>query len=270
MKYLGIMRAQRYSVNMTDLDAAIFNLVADALRAKGNTVDCIPETEMNAHPLEGYDAVVSMARNVDNLRCFSTTLPCFNSTEGILTCQRKGEVANIFARVGIPQPPYIIRNARTKSDLPFPLWVKNGDSCTQQSADTAYVETEQELNEALDILIERGVSNWLMQPHVVGDLVKFYGVEGTDFFHWAYPDKNHSKLGLEVLNGETKGYAFSPSEMKTLADRAAVALSVPIYGGDCIVSPQGRIHFIDFNDWPSYYCCRDKAAEAIVERITKI
>ncbi len=269
MKYLGIMRAQRYSVNMTDLDAAIFHQVADGLRAKGNTVDCIPETQMNEQRLDDYDAVVTMARNVDNLRRFSTSLPCFNSTEGILTCQRKGAVANIFDRISIPQPAYILKSAHARENLFFPLWLKNGDSCTQERADTAYIETEEELQRALKALEGKGVGNWLLQRHVVGDLVKFYGVEGTDFFHWAYPDMSHSKLGLEVLNGETQGYAFDPTEMKALADRAARALGVPVYGGDCIVSPQGRLHFIDFNDWPSYYCCRDKAAEAIVERITK-
>lgn len=28
-------------------------------------------------------------------------------------------------------------------------------------------------------------------------------------------------------------------------------LNVPVYGGDCVVSEDGSIRIIDFNDWPS-------------------
>ena len=36
-----------------------------------------------------------------------------------------------------------------------------------------------------------------------------------------------------------------------------------IYGGDCIVSDDGQIRIIDFNDWPSFAPCRNEAAPHI-------
>ncbi len=44
-------------------------------------------------------------------------------------------------------------------------------------------------------------------------------------------------------------------------------LNVPIYGGDVIIDQEGEFWFIDFNDFPSFSCCRKEAAEAIVQRI---
>ncbi len=271
MRYLGILRDTQYSPNMADLDAAIFREVAALLAARGAVVDCIPEGEMLHAVPDGYDAVLTMARNVENLGQFRTTLPCYNSTEGILACSRKGVVADTLARVGVPQPPYIIAgDARARDADFFPLWVKNGEGCTRHRADTTYVANAGELCVAVANLVARGVGRWLLQQHIVGDLVKFYGVEGTGFFHWCYPDASHSKLGQEALNGETRGYAFSPGGLKEMADRAARALGVPIYGGGCIVDARGSVYLIDFSGWPSFYCCRQEAAQAIAERVARL
>ncbi len=40
---------------------------------------------------------------------------------------------------------------------------------------------------------------------------------------------------------------------------------VKIYGGDCIVDPDGSIRIIDFNDWPSFAPCRKEAAPYIAK-----
>ena len=40
-----------------------------------------------------------------------------------------------------------------------------------------------------------------------------------------------------------------------------------LYGGDAVVSSEGDIRIIDFNDWPSFSACRDDAAKAIAARI---
>ncbi len=268
MRYLGILRGSRYSVNMADLDSAIFREVVLRLSAKGIAVDCIPETEMSQVPLQLYDAVLLMARDVDALRKFHTSLPCYNSVEGILACSCKERVAEVFSEAGIPQPRYTVaRPGQLTADF-FPLWVKRGNGCTEQKADTVYVSNPAELRSAIGVLASKGVDTCLLQAHVEGDLVKFYGVEGTDFFHWSYADPAHSKFGLEALNGSVRGYAFSSHELKALADRAAAILGVQIYGGDCIVDAGGAFYFIDFNDWPSFYSCRLQAAEAIARRVT--
>jgi hypothetical protein len=38
---------------------------------------------------------------------------------------------------------------------------------------------------------------------------------------------------------------------------------VSVYGGDCVVRADGSFAIIDFNDWPSFACCREEAAETI-------
>ena len=102
----------------------------------------------------------------------------------------------------------------------------------------------------------------------MGDLVKFYGVAGSDFFYWFYPfNMNHSKFGHEQINGKATGIAFSVEDMHAICERSAQVLKVKIYGGDCIISPEGEIRIIDFNDWPSFAPCRDQAAPHIARCI---
>ncbi len=268
MRYLGVARDSRYSPNMTSADAFILSSVLQGLRDRGIEADCVPECQLPNINLSGYNAIVTMARDTANLSKFTTSLPCFNSTEGILTCQNKCAVATTFTRVGIPQPEYTEATGHPNGADFFPVWVKNSDTCAQERADTAYAANAEELHRAEEALARRGIKHWLLQHHAEGDLVKFYGVEGTPFLRWLYPDPNHSKHGHEAMNGEAKGYPFNSAELKDIADSAARALRVPIYGGDCIVDRCGHIRIIDFNDWPSYYCCQEEATSAIVRRVT--
>jgi glutathione synthase/RimK-type ligase-like ATP-grasp enzyme len=72
---------------------------------------------------------------------------------------------------------------------------------------------------------------------------------------------------LEAINGKSKGIEFDKEEMKSICQRASEVLDVKVYGGDCIVSPEGEIRIIDFNDWPSFAPCRDAAAPHIAKCI---
>ena len=55
-----------------------------------------------------------------------------------------------------------------------------------------------------------------------------------------------------------------------MMDQAASTIQLDIYGGDCIIQPDGRPVLIDLNDWPSFSRCRDEAAQAIAERISEM
>ena len=44
-------------------------------------------------------------------------------------------------------------------------------------------------------------------------------------------------------------------------------LNVPVYGGDCVVSEDGSIRIIDFNDWPSFAPCREEAGFYIATKM---
>ena len=103
------------------------------------------------------------------------------------------------------------------------------------------------------LLNEELISIDIIQQHIEGDLVKFYGVEGTPFFHCHSQSATH--------------YDFNPDTLRLIAGRASATLRLPIYGGDAIVTPEGAIFVIDFNDWPSFSTCRPQAATAIAQRL---
>jgi hypothetical protein len=116
----------------------------------------------------------------------------------------------------------------------------------------------------------RDIQRVVINEHLEGDLVKFYGVAGTDFFHWFYPyNQGHSKFGHEAVNGKPEEFPFSVECLKEICDEAANVLDLGVYGGDCIISADGSARIIDFNDWPSFAPCREEASHAIVSVIIK-
>ncbi|MBI3292673.1 MAG: hypothetical protein HYZ73_07705, partial [Elusimicrobia bacterium] len=58
-------------------------------------------------------------------------------------------------------------------------------------------------------------------------------------------------------------YGFSHLALHALADQAAQALGLEIYGGDVVITPEGRLALIDVNDWPTFAPCRGAAGRAI-------
>ena len=150
-------------------------------------------------------------------------------------------------------------------------WIKRGDFHAMHKEDVSYVRHAEEAQEVLQEYFYRGISRAVINRHLVGDLIKFYGIHNSPFFFWFYPfDDGHSKYGLEAINGKSKGIDFDIDELKDICHRAAEALDVCIYGGDCIVSPEGKIEIIDFNDWPSFAPCRNEAAPFIAKSVLGI
>ena len=73
--------------------------------------------------------------------------------------------------------------------------------CTKE--DVSYVRHPEEAQEVLQEYFLRGIKRAVINRHLVGDLIKFYGVQGTPFFFWFYPfDEGHSKYGHEAINGK--------------------------------------------------------------------
>ena len=281
-KILGIGRSSRFSPNSTERDAAIFQSVADLLSARGGQVDCVCEDECET--VEGYEAVFSMARDLRVVRLLAQAeekgVVVLNSARALLGATRLA-LTECFEREGIPVPlsPALFRlengqmTAHSRLSgydrLPFPLWLKRSGACAQSAGDVCFVESIDTLQDALQNYVSRGIEEVLASEHLVGDLVKFYGVEGTNFFYYHYPtaDNAFSKFGLERINGAPSGYPLDVKSLKASADRAASLSGITIYGGDCIVDAHGRFRIIDFNDWPSYSRCREEAALAIAEKI---
>lgn len=281
MKILGISRGEKFSPNMSSNDAAIFSNVCSELRNLGNEVDVIAEEEMLQCDYTPYDKVFTMARDIfqivqlETKTDVETQMKFINSIDGILTCTNKAAICTQLLEAGIPQPDFLVGEQRNllfcstgdKNDINVPLWLKNCDGSAQIAADTVFCSTKEEFDRAFADFAQREVNMWMAQLHMDGDLVKFYGVEGTNFFSWNYASEGHSKFGLEAINGKEHGYHFDPERIKLYADMIAKKLNVPIYGGDAIINEEGEFFFIDFNDFPSFSSCREEAAKAIAQRI---
>lgn len=281
MKIVGISRGTVYSPNMASNDTAIFTSVANELKSLGHEVDTICESEMLGFDYTSYDRVFTMARDIYSLVMLEkdtdviTQQKFINSIDGILTCTNKASVASRMLDAGIPQPEFLVGeqhrlmfcSTESKEDIIPPLWLKNSDGSAVVPEDVVFCRTQEDVSKALKAMEKRDVHLWMAQEHQRGDLVKFYGVEGTNFFHWQYASEGHSKFGQEKVNGKEKGYAFDASRIKLYADMLAKKLRVPVYGGDVVIDEDGEFWFIDFNDFPSFSSCRARAAEAIAQRI---
>ena len=127
-----------------------------------------------------------------------------------------------------------------------------------------YCAGKAELEQAKVAFHSRGIANMVVQAHIEGDLVKFYGVDGTGFFRCFYPtDDGITKFGNEQHNGTAHHYPFNREALEATANRISALADTPVYGGDAIVTAEGAFYIIDFNDWPSFSRCRDEAAKAI-------
>lgn len=275
----GIMRAGAYSPNHIGNDAAIFNLTAEQLRKRGCQVNIYSEEQFKTAQLH-EDVVLAMCRehaSIKKLQQLETDgRLVINSGFGIENCTRE-RMTRILLGNGIPYPDSLIVNTNEaikpmlkKSGFKS-CWIKRGDFHAMHKEDVSYVRHAEEAQEVLQEYFLRGIKRAVINVHLVGDLIKFYGVRGTNYFFWFYPfDEGHSKYGHEAINGRSQGLEFDERHLKDICARAADELNVEIYGGDCIVGADGDVKIIDFNDWPSFAPCRDDAAPHIAKRILSI
>lgn len=281
MKVLGISRSPKYSPNSVDRDSAIFASVASKLQRKGYDVSIISEDLFIAVDLSDFDLVFSMARGHDVLTSLAEAeskneVKVVNSALGLLHSTRY-QLVEAFNKAGIPQPKTVVIKASDYKNgvgqyacsLKFPFWLKRGDECAQQVGDVCFLTNEEERDNAIRNFVIQGVEHIIAVEHAQGDLIKFYGVEGTDFFYYGYPTDGtgFSKFGLEQHNGRPSHTSFNENHFKSIADKAAEITGFTIYGGDAVVANDGSFQIIDFNDWPSFSSCRKAAAKAIVERL---
>lgn len=274
----GIRRGNQFSPNHVGNDAAIFSLTAEHLRKMGCVVNEYVETDLLLKdPSEKL--IFNMVRDWRSIRKLQKLedkgYRVINSGYGIENCTRE-KMTRLLMDQGIAHPRSLI--LQTDEDPTEALekagfencWIKRGDFHAIHREDVTYVRNLEEAKTILKEYAIRGIPNAVINEHLVGDLIKFYGVEGTDFFYWFYPSNmHHSKFGLEAINGTAKGLPFEVEILQHICNKAANVLNTQIYGGDCIVSESGEIRLIDFNDWPSFAPCRNEAAPAIAQRIWK-
>ena len=279
IRIAGIMRAGAYSPNHIGNDAAIFNATADELRKRGCTVDVFSEEKFIETDMPDYPVIVNMCRERASIEKLQQLQEqgriVINSGFGIENCTRELMTRLLMAK-GIPYPDSLIVNtnesvSRQLKEAGFSsCWIKRGDFHAMHKEDVSYCRHIEEAQDMLQEYWLRGIRRAVINRHLEGDLIKFYGVSGQPFFYWFYPfDMGHSKYGYEAVNGKSQGIPFSLDYLKEICQKASDTLEVRIYGGDCIVDPDGSIRIIDFNDWPSFAPCRKEASPHIAKCILK-
>jgi hypothetical protein len=130
-------------------------------------------------------------------------------------------------------------------------WVKRADYHALGPGDVVCVESSQVIP-ALRALHARGVDRAVVQPHVAGSVIKFYGVADERPFFRAFPIEGAVQPPRDVL-----------AELERSAFEAARSAGISVFGGDAVVAPGGPPVLVDLNAWPSFWRCLAGAAEAI-------
>jgi hypothetical protein len=169
-----------------------------------------------------------------------------NRPSGIRNTDRE-RTLTLFGQHGVPYPTSVLVETASAPAFPGPCWIKRGDVHATEAGDVSFSGDPATLAGNLARLAARGIATAVVQDHVPGDLIKFYGVagwngeaDGPSWFQWFY----HRDQKLE-------NHAFDPEALARATARAASALGLEVFGGDAIVSPGGGISVIDLNAWPT-------------------
>lgn len=273
------MRAGNFSPNHIGNDAAIFNLTVEALRKRGCAVKTYDEEEFLTTDID-EPVVMAMCReraSVDKLKQLEDAGKIvINSGYGIENCTRE-RMTRLLLGNGFPYPESLIvnTNENIRKELEergfTRVWIKRGDLQTIHREDVSYCRHPEEAQEILHEFFYRGITRAVINRHLPGDLIKFYGIRDGGFFYWFYPlEIGHDKYGNGEAEEKSVHIEIDQERLKEVCNNAARLLNVKIYGGDCIVDPDGTFRIIDFNDWPSFAPCRNEASVNIAKAIINV
>lgn len=267
IKIAAILRAGCYSPNHIGNDAAILNLTCEQLRKRGCVVTTYSEEQLIAGDVR-EEYVIQMCRDPRSLKVLQQMEDrgalVINSAYAVENCVRE-RMARILIGSGIPYPESVMvdTDQSVKGRLDgldiSRAWIKRGDWYARHKEDVTYVRHSEEAQEMLQEYFLRGIKRAVINRHIDGEKLKFYGVAGTPYFYWSFPLSHEPHL---ASNPDFDIEAFKDT-VKTAADN----LDVMIYGGDAIVRPDGSFVIVDFNDWPTFAPCRAEASPLIARAV---
>ncbi len=265
----GIYRELAHSPGRETDDALILRSTAAALERRGFAVelkapDELPQTPDDSGIPPFLFVMCERISTVELLFAWERRgARVVNRPDGIRNTDRERTIER-FARHGVAFPKSVLAptDGGPRPQAPgFPCWVKRGDVHATQEGDVSYAAGPDDADAALARLSARGIARAVLQEHVAGDLIKFYGVAGEgelenslSWFQWFYH-----------RDQELSNHPFEVQELRTLVVRGAEALGLEIFGGDAIVAPGGKVTLIDLNAWPSFALFRPMASERIAE-----
>jgi hypothetical protein len=256
----GVFREREHSPGRETDDAEILRLTAKHLEARGFQVFLKTPEDVSVAIDPRPSGVFLMCERIGVL----TLLEAWHR-RGIRQVNRPGAVLNTYrermiARLAAAGVPFIAsRVVETRDPGPVgtaPGWVKRADVHNTQAGDVVLAEDAAGVGEALRALAARGMPRAVLQPHVEGDLIKFYGV-GPGWFRCFYH-----------RDQRVAGHPFDQEGLARLVRAAAAALGLEVYGGDAIATPSG-LTLLDMNAWPSFALYRDEAAAEIAAHLAR-
>lgn len=269
MRYLGVSRATVFSPNRVTGDAAVYRAVTKELEQHGHEVICMTEQELVEKGIpSGFDGIFHMARSSNALAILEKTdIPVTNRVEAVINCGRAAQTALLQGCGLVPDSIVSSTTALPDSWNTFPCWIKRADSHAVERDDVQYIQDAEECNDAMHGFLKRGIKECVMQSHVKGLLVKFYGVRGYGLTDCYAATERDGKFGLERYNDQPDQACVDIDALTAVSESISELLGVEVYGGDAVVGDDGKITIIDFNDWPSFRTCTVGAAQKIAQLI---
>jgi hypothetical protein len=225
-------------------------------------IQVVEEDEVGTQPIHG-SAIFSMCQGTRANKVLADLerrgALVINSPEAAQNCHRARLHRTLGHDHGVFAPMVLV----STHEAPVPpagflgesgMWVKRGDVHATQSGDVVRVHSAKDYGAVLGGFRDRGIDLAAVEPHQDGEVVKFYGVVGTSFFRF------YCEADFRIC---PVAFASARADIEQLVRR----LGLEIYGGDAVVTPEGRVVVIDINDWPSFAHYRAEAAEAIGHHI---
>ena len=263
-RLLGLYREAEYSPGRhRSNDGLLLEDIAETLRAHGLVVELTTiDRAASDRSYETASLVFSMCQGraaLDLLaRWREQGVQIVNSPEASFNTYRE-RLLTLMQRSGVrfPSTRFVATGGLEPAavDVNGGVWLKRGDVHAAVAADVQWIDSSERLRTALTEFASRGIAHAAVQHHQPGDEIKFYGVAGSRFFYWLYA----------ASAAAAPATTFDVPALQRLAEHAAAAAGLHIFGGDAIVSPSGELTLIDLNDWPSFAPCRATASTAIAD-----
>ena len=262
----GVFRERTHSPGRESDDSEILRLTGKQLEARGYRIVLRNTDELGGPDDPAPDFVFLMCETFEPLRQLAAWeargVPHVNTIGAVLNTYRERMIAQ-FAEAGVPFVASRLVDTTTPAPpVSAPVWVKRADVHNTQDGDVVQATGADAVNAALAALAARGIGRAVLQPHIAGDLVKFYGIGPARrrgepaWFRWFH----HADQQLS-------GYPVDAGRLARLAARAAAALGLEVYGGDAIVAAGGELALLDLNAWPSLARFREEASHVIAAHL---
>jgi hypothetical protein len=269
----GLFREQAHSPGRESDDAEILRLAGKMLEARGFEVSVKSPEDILDSGDPPPPAIFVMCEQVPILRWLQAReadgARVVNAPLAILNTHRERTLARWrAARVAFPPSRVVSTRQSALLDLDLragarPVWVKRADVHYMEVGDVTRASTAEAVETALAGLARRGIERAVIQAHIDGDLLKFYGIERVARPGGAGSPSAFWFRHFHPREHEVQGYPFDLRALATLTRQAAAVLGLEVFGGDAIVTPRGQVVLIDLNAWPSFARFRDEAATEI-------